>query len=127
MNKILSRLKNKKENENYLIELRIGIKYPGEEYNSYQCISFNEVVRINDKENIIIIPFLTLNPIRGRKFEVKFIFNESIVLFSADCYDNPSEKYKLEIKKEDENEIIFHGDDGLDDIDVYIDFFVIFA
>jgi len=101
MHELISDFKALKKEQSFLIDLIVGIEFLNERYQMYRCFSFDKQSRINEKENIIIMKFVTHEPIRGRKFEVKLLSKTSRIFFSADCYDNPSVTFALELSKDD--------------------------
>lgn len=99
-----------------------------ERYQPYQCGSFTDdehnFVKVVDEKGIHYITFTCKIwlPRQGKNFDAKIIWEGSEIFFSADCYDNPSEKFELSVVSKEKNEYRLEGFDGRDEIRIYFDF-----
>lgn len=106
----------------FVIELFLGIKFGNEKYQNYKC--YLAEPKINKEAGVIIFTCLPMQPIaRGQLFPVKLMWKGSDIFFSADCYENPSERFKLKVSPKEElskdhYKVMLTGHDGRDDIEL---------
>ena len=125
MKKLISRLE---KGERCFITLIVSMELSNARYQSYQCGSFNddkhEFVKVVKEKGVYYITFTCKIwlPRQGKKFDAKIILEGPEIFFSADCYDNPSEKFELLVVSKEKTEYKLKGFDGRDEIRIFFDF-----
>ena len=111
MKNLISRREKK---EPCAILLIVSMELNNAKYQPYQCLGEPETIKVLKEEGIIRFTNTPLMPTIGKDFDAKITLEETKILFSADCYDNPSEKFEL-TKKEEKYVYRLKGFDGRDE------------
>lgn len=97
MKTLISRLEKR---EPCAILLIVSMELNNAKYQPYQCLGEPETIKVLKEEGIIRFTNTPLMPIMGEDFDAKITMDDPKIFFSADCYDNPSEKFELTEKEE---------------------------
>ena len=122
MHKLISRLE---KNEPCVIFLEVSMELRNARYQPYKCLDEPGTIKAFKEEGIIRFTSKPLLPTFEKEFDAKITLKGSEIFFSADCYDDPTQKFKLELsvevsKKKDIYRLI--GFDGRDDITLFFRF-----